>query len=620
VETREEFEYIVVGTGAGGGPLAANLAAAGHRVLLLEAGGHDGGTTYEVPAFHASSSEEPSMSWEFFVRHYADEERQLRDWKYKDSERSREEGGVFYPRAGTLGGCTAHNAMIFSYPTNSDWQGIADLTGDESWRPKKMRKYFQRLEDCRYRCIQRLLWKLTRLNPSRHGYRGWLASEEADPSLLFTDKSLYRLIRNAAIRNLLASRHFFGRLWAFVRTFGDPNDWGAVKASADGLRQTPLNTRGGRRTGSRERVLWALENHPEQLTLRTHALVSKVLVEEQGGRKRAVGVEYLKGAHLYTADPNHDPAAAGVRRTAYASREVILSGGAFNTPQILQLSGIGPRVVLEEAGVPLVHELPGVGRNLQDRYEVSVVFEMKEPFEMLEGALMRPPEPGDTVVDPAFRAWQDGRGIYTTNGAVVSILRRSRDELPNPDLFLFALVSDFRGYFPGYSELVRDARKYLTWAVLKGHTLNRAGEVRITSADPQQRPHVDFRYFDAGDDPEKVDRDAVVRGLEIIGELTRSYDHLIEARVQPEGALDDKEAMRRYVEDTAWGHHASCTCPIGKDGDPMAVLDSRFRVRGIDGLRVVDASVFPRIPGLFIVSAVYMIAEKASDVILEDAR
>ena len=615
-----EYEYVVVGSGAGGGPLAANLAAAGHSVLLLEAGACPQSYVYQVPAFHATSSEDPEMSWEFFVRHYEDEERQLRDWKYRDSEKSRRQGGVFYPRAGTLGGCTAHNAMIFSYPANSDWQGIAELTGDRSWRPKKMRRYFQRLEDCRYRCIQRVLWKLLRLNPSRHGYRGWLASEEADPTLLFEDQELYRLIRNSALINLLKPPRFIlRRLWTFIRTFGDPNDWGAVSAANDGLRQTPLTTRGGKRNSSRERVLEAKRKHPDRLTLRLNALVTRVTVERDGGRKRAVGVEYLEGEHLYAADPQHDPRSPGVLRRVKASREVILCGGAFNTPQILQLSGIGPRDVLAKAGIDLVHELRGVGRNLQDRYEVSVVFEMKEPFSMLDGATMRPPEPG-APVDPHFRKWLDGRGIYTTNGAVVSILRRSRDGLPNPDLFLFALVSDFRGYYPGYSERVRDARRYLTWAVLKGHTINRAGTVAVTSPDPRQRPEVHFRYFDEGDDKQGVDRDAVVRGLEIVREITKSYRHLVKCEVQPGEEVTTPEQLARYVEDTAWGHHASCSCPIGADDDPMAVLDSRFRVRGVDGLRVVDASVFPRIPGLFILSAVYMIAEKASDVILEDVR
>ena len=297
---------------------------------------------------------------------------------------------------------------------------------------------------------------------------------------------------------------------------------------------------------------------------------------------------------------------------------MILAGGAFNTPQLLQLSGIGPEEVLKEAGIEPVHELPGVGSNLQDRYEVTVVFKMKKPFSLLDGAALRPPEPGDPP-DPHFQEWLEGRGIYTTNGAVTSILRRSRRGLPDPDLFIFALASDFRGYYPGYSARAREARQYLTWAILKGHTKNRAGCVRVTSPDPRKRPHISFRYFDEGSDSDGEDRDAVVRGLQIVREITERYQHLVEEELQPGPGVQDPEQMGRYVEDNAWGHHASCSCPIGRDGDPMAVLDSRFRVRGIDGLRVVDASVFPRIPGLFILSAVLMIAEKASDVILEDA-
>jgi len=128
------YEYIVVGSGAGGGTVAARLAEAGRSVLLLEAGGDPGDLAdprlpedYQVPAFHAFASENPAMRWDFFVRHYADEQRQLKDTKYRCAQ-----GGVLYPRAGTLGGCTAHNAMIFVYPHNQDWDDIAQLTGDSS--------------------------------------------------------------------------------------------------------------------------------------------------------------------------------------------------------------------------------------------------------------------------------------------------------------------------------------------------------------------------------------------------------------------------------------------------------------------------------------------------------
>src|SRR5438270_13666902 len=168
------FDYIVVGSGAGGGPLAANLARRGMRVLLLEAGGDSGNFHYQVPCFHGLASEDPAYSWDFFVRHYEDDGRQQLDPKYDPTR-----DGVFYPRAGTLGGCTAHNAMITVYPYDSDWDRIAEATGDASWSSTRMRGYFERLESCRYRPA----WLDTPINLSGHGYKGWLPVSQADPLL-----------------------------------------------------------------------------------------------------------------------------------------------------------------------------------------------------------------------------------------------------------------------------------------------------------------------------------------------------------------------------------------------------------------------------------------------------
>lgn len=614
LDDASRYEYVVVGSGAGGGPVAANLAEAGHRVLLMEAGGAPDSYDYQVPAFHPAASENKEMSWEFFVRHYADEAQQRRDSKYTPERR-----GVFYPRAATVGGCTAHHAMILLYPHNSDWDEIARVTGDDSWRAKKMRRYFQRLENCRYRSIQRILQRVLRWNPSRHGFDGWLENDKADPLMVLDDRALLRLIVKGVKKALFASDHPVKQAWHSLTGLFDPNDWAMVMGNRVGMRVTPLSIARGRRLGTRERIQAVQRACPDRLHLMTGALVTRVLLDADN---RAIGVEYLPGEHLYAADPSPRDAREVLPRQVFATREVILSGGAFNTPQLLQLSGIGPAALLERHGIPVRVDLPGVGANLQDRYEVAVVNRMQKPFALLAGATMKAPDPGEDP-DPQFRLWQRGRGPYATNGAVISIVARSaaaRDAKGPPDLVLFGLVTNFRGYFPGYSREVRAATQYFTWAVLKAHTNNHSGTVAIRSKDPTAVPAIDFRYFDEGNDAAGEDLEAVVEAVQLARRMTAGVGDLVAEETVPGPGVASPEQIRRFVKDEAWGHHASCTCKIGAADDPAAVLDSRFRVRGTRGLRVVDASVFPRAPGLFIVSAIYMIAEKASDDILADAR
>src|SRR6185369_3956985 len=179
------FDYVIVGSGAGGGPLAARLVLGGRSVLLIEAGtdpAHEKSTlypeakpgeVYSCPGYHAAATEDPAVSWQFSVRHYSDTQRQQKDEKYNklnadkrfldpESQGARGKGGILYPRSASLGGCTSHHAMIVAVPNDSDWDYIADLTGDESWRASNMRGYFARLERCLYvrdykKWFQRLL-------------------------------------------------------------------------------------------------------------------------------------------------------------------------------------------------------------------------------------------------------------------------------------------------------------------------------------------------------------------------------------------------------------------------------------------------------------------------------
>jgi choline dehydrogenase len=198
------------------------------------------------------------------------------------------------------------------------------------------------------------------------------------------------------------------------------------------------------------------------------------------------------------------------------------------------------------------------------------------------------------------------------------MIKRSRPERPEPDLFIFGLLGRFSGYFPGYSRAIAKGEDYFSWAILKAHTGNTAGRVTLRSSDPRDVPDVNFHYFDEGTGAAD-DLASVVEGVETVRRITARCDDIIAEELSPGPAVRTPEEVRRFVEDNAWGHHASCSCRIGPAGDPLAVVDSRFRVHGVRALRVVDASVFPRIPGFFIAAAVYMISEKASDVIVEDA-
>ncbi len=616
------FDYIVVGSGAGGGTLAARLAEGGRSVLLLEAGGDPrqlSGTNddqpginrlpddYDVPAFHGFASENDAMRWDFFVRHYASDEMQQKDPKYRRDYRGVPVDGVLYPRAGTLGGCTAHNAMILVYPHNADWDRIARLTGDASWNAENMRQYFKRLEDCHYRPLERVL-AAAGPNPSRHGWHGWLQVETAIPKAAVRDFRLVQVLLQSAHEAFDDIGQPIERLLDLVEAKADPNDWRLVTENAVGLRYTPLTTRDHARMGARERVLETAQKYPERLRVELDALVTRVLLDENN---RATGVEYLKGERLYRA--HGQPATTqGELRQAQATREVILCGGTFNTPQILMLSGIGRREVLETLGIPVRVELPGVGKNLQDRYEVGVVNRMNfDRWNILEGVSF-------SHGDQAYRDWAKKReGLYTSNGAVLAAILKSSAERPLPDLFCFALVGLFGGYFPGYSALAVTKPNYLTWAILKAHTENRAGEVVLRSADPRDTPLIDFHYFEEGSDKAGEDLNSVVAGIRFVRKLTAKLkaEDAIAEEEQPGAARQSDEELKEYVRSNAWGHHASCTCPIGPR-DSGGVVDGDFRVHGTEGLRVVDASVFPRIPGFFIVSAVYMVAEKAADVIL----
>jgi choline dehydrogenase len=312
------------------------------------------------------------------------------------------------------------------------------------------------------------------------------------------------------------------------------------------------------------------------LTVRTGAMTTRVLVE--GGR--ATGVEYRSGGRVHT-----------VRVT----REVVLSGGAINSPQLLMLSGIGPADHLRDVGVDVVHDLPGVGGGLQDHPLVPVVWNVRS------GKSLRLAE---SPVNLAL--WKAlGRGPLTSNLAESGLFTRSVPGLPEPDLqFHFLPVKFWK-----QAEIDPDVDAFSALTVLV-HVHSR-GSVRLRSADPAWSPAIDAGYL-----TDERDLDALVSGVEQAREIASvgPLAHVLADEWSPGGPVQGREAMRAAVRDTLESlYHPVSSCRMGTGDD--AVLDPQLRVRGIDGLRVADASAMPTLVRGNTNAPSILIGERAADLI-----
>ncbi len=250
---------------------------------------------------------------------------------------------------------------------------------------------------------------------------------------------------------------------------------------------------------------------------------------------------------------------------------------------------------------------------MMDRYEVSVVTQVKDPFELYDKCVPKSP------TNPCMADWRQGKGIYTTNGLGISAIRKSDPSRPDRDLVISLGSGPFHGYHPGWENDFTHPSQF-SWLVLKAHTKNAAGTVTLRSNDPRDAPAINFHYFQEGSDRNGEDLDAVVKAVQLIRQLNNQIPGHASSEIMPGSDVQSASEIAAFVRNEAWGHHASCSNRMGARGDRMAVVDSEFKVFGTRNLRIVDASVFPRIPGYFIMVPIFMISEKASDVILADAR
>jgi len=320
----------------------------------------------------------------------------------------------------------------------------------------------------------------------------------------------------------------------------------------------------------------------DNLTVVTGALTERIVLEG----KRAVGVAYERN---------------GVPRTVMAAREVILAAGSIGSPQLLQLSGIGPGAVLRAAGVEVAHDLPGVGENLQDHLEVYFQFRCRQPITL--NAKLGPL--AKLAIGTRWILFKNGLGA--TNHFESCAFIRSKAGVEWPDIqyhFLPAAMRyDGNAAFDGHG-----------FQVHVGPNKPRSrGRLRIASPDPRAKPKVLFNYLQHDDDRAGF-RACIRLTREIIGQT--AFDRFRGEEIQPGALVTSDDAVDAWIRDNAESaYHPSCTCKIGAPDDPLAVLDPECRVRGIEALRVVDSSVFPTITNGNLNAPTIMLAEKAADAI-----
>ena len=471
---------------------------------------------------------------------------------YTEPEPSMNGRSIYWPRGRGLGGSSSINGLIYVRGQPQDYDRWA-AAGNAGWGWRDVLPYFIRSE-CNSRGAS-----------ATHGAQGPLACTDIGA-------------RHELIEAIIAGANSLG-----VARTADFNG-----GEQEGVGYYQLFTRGGWRCSTAVGYLKPAKARAN-LRVETGAQATRVLFD---GR-RAVGVEYRQGGEL---------------KVARAAREIVLAAGALQSPQLLQLSGVGDPALLREFGVPVVHALPGVGENLQDHLQLRLLYRCTRPITT-----------NDDLNSP-WRSLKMGlQWIFTKTGPLAiginqgGLFTRVLAESATPDVqFHFGTLSaDLAGAkphpFPGF-----------TFSVCQLRPTSR-GHVRIKSPDPLVAPAMQPNYLTTADDQRCAI--AAVRYARRLADTPAMRAYIAE-EVRPGAAMDsaDDHAVLEFCRDYgATIFHPSGTCKMGAEDDATAVVDARLRVRGVEGLRVVDCSIMPTLTSGNTNAPVVMIAEKASDMIVADA-
>ena len=457
---------------------------------------------------------------------------------------------VYAPRGKTLGGSSSINGHIYNRGQRGDFDTWAQL-GNRGWGYSDILPYFKRME--------------RRVGDGDATFRG------REGPLTVTDIDWYHPLCDAFIEGAVS-----------LGIPRNPDYNGAIQEGISYAQRTILN---GRRVSAATAFLRPALGR-SNLEVRKHAHATGIVLEG----KRAVGVRYRRGGR--------DGQAMEVR----ARREVILSGGSYNSPQILQLSGIGPAPLLQSLGIPVQHALAGVGEGLQDHYAPRTVARVKNLKTINERAR------GLNLVGEGAKWAFQRKGILALSPTLVYCFWHSGETAGSSDLQLTFTPASYKEGEQGKLE----NEPGMTVAAWQQRPESR-GWVRARSADPFDAPLIQTNYL-----AEEIDRRVVVAGMKLARRLLRSaplapyYDHEYWPGPSVQSDAEFLDAATQRAQTT---FHPGCTCRMGPASDPMAVVDDTLKVRGLDGLRVVDASVMPRMISANLNASTLMIGDKASDMI-----